>query len=83
MKLLVVEDERRMLELLRKGLTEEGHTVACAADGSEGLQMVRDCDFDVVILDVMMPKMDGFGQTHAGREQLHAHLDAHREGLCP
>ncbi len=60
MKLLVVEDERRMLELLRKGLTEEGHTVACAADGSEGLQMVRDCDFDVVILDVMMPKMDGF-----------------------
>jgi DNA-binding response OmpR family regulator len=49
-----------MLELLRKGLTEEGHTVACAADGSEGLQMVRDCDFDVVILDVMMPKMDGF-----------------------
>ena len=60
MKLLVVEDERRMLESLRKGLTEEGHTVACAADGSEGLQMVRDCDFDVVILDVMMPKMDGF-----------------------
>ncbi len=60
MKLLVVEDERRMLELLRRGLSEEGHTVSCAADGSEGLQMVRDHDFDVVILDVMMPKMDGF-----------------------
>jgi len=60
MKLLVVEDERRMLELLRKGLSEEGHTVSCAADGSAGLQMVRDHDFDVVILDVMMPKMDGF-----------------------
>ncbi|MGD0792868.1 MAG: response regulator transcription factor [Terriglobales bacterium] len=60
MKLLVVEDERRMLELLRKGLSEEGHAVSCAVDGSEGLQMVRDHDFDVVILDVMMPKMNGF-----------------------
>ena len=60
MKLLVVEDEPRMLELLRRGLSEEGHTVSCAVDGSEGLQMVQDHDFDVVILDVMMPKMDGF-----------------------
>jgi DNA-binding response OmpR family regulator len=60
MKLLVVEDELRMLELLRRGLSEEGHAVSCAADGSEGLQMVRDHDFDVVILDVMMPRMDGF-----------------------
>jgi DNA-binding response OmpR family regulator len=34
MKLLVVEDERRMLELLRRGLTEEGYTVVCASDGS-------------------------------------------------
>jgi DNA-binding response OmpR family regulator len=41
MKLLVVEDERRMLELLRKELSEEGHTVWCATDGSQGLQLVR------------------------------------------
>ncbi len=60
MKLLVVEDERRMMELLRQGLSEEGHTVSCAVDGSEGLRMVRERNFDVVILDVMMPKMDGF-----------------------
>jgi len=60
MKLLVVEDERRMLQLLRQGLSEEGHTVSCAVDGSEGLRMVRDHHFDVVILDVMMPKIDGF-----------------------
>lgn len=60
MKLLVVEDERRMLDLLRRGLSEEGHTVSCAVDGSEGLRMVRDHDFDVVILDVMMPGMNGF-----------------------
>jgi len=60
MKLLVVEDELRMLELLRQGLSEEGHTVSCAVDGSAGLQMVQEDDFDVVILDVMMPKIDGF-----------------------
>jgi DNA-binding response OmpR family regulator len=60
MRLLVVEDERRMLELLRQGLTEEGHSVACALNGVEGLQMLRGQDFDVMILDVMMPKMDGF-----------------------
>ena len=60
MELLVVEDERRMLELLRKGLSEEGHSVDCAGDGSEGLRMASEKRFDVVILDVMMPRMDGF-----------------------
>lgn len=60
MNLLVIEDERRMLELLHQGLSEEGHTVSCAADGCEGLQELRDHNFDVVILDVMMPKMNGF-----------------------
>lgn len=60
MKLLVVEDERRMLELLRRGLSEEGHTVVCASDGSEGLNKVRESSFDVVILDVMMPGINGF-----------------------
>lgn len=60
MNLLVIEDERRMLELLHQGLSEEGHTVSCAADGCEGLEELRDHNFDVVILDVMMPKMNGF-----------------------
>ncbi|MGA2051018.1 MAG: response regulator transcription factor [Terracidiphilus sp.] len=69
MKLLVVEDERRMLELLRQGLSEEGHRVACAVDGSQGLQMVRDNSFDVVILDVMMPRMDGFELTRRMRTE--------------
>jgi len=60
MKLLVVEDEKRMVELLRKGLTEEGHTVTCATDGSSGLDMAANYDFDVIILDIMMPKLDGY-----------------------
>jgi DNA-binding response OmpR family regulator len=60
MNLLVVEDEPRMAELLRRGLCEEGHAVMCAFDGREGLQMALTHDFDVVILDVMMPKLDGY-----------------------
>jgi len=60
MKLLIVEDEKRMVELLHKGLTEEGHTVACAMDGSVGLELAANYEFDAIILDVMMPKMDGY-----------------------
>jgi DNA-binding response OmpR family regulator len=61
MNLLIVEDEKRMITLLRKGLEEEGHTVVCAGDGREGLEIARSQDFDVIILDVMMPKLDGYG----------------------
>lgn len=72
MRLLVVEDERRMLELLHRGLTEEGHVVVCAGDGSEGLRKVRQDDFDAVILDVMMPRMDGYAMAQRMREEHNA-----------
>lgn len=60
MNLLIVEDEKRMAELLCKGLTEEGHTVACAADGTSGFELAANYDFDVIILDIMMPKVNGY-----------------------
>jgi len=60
MKLLIVEDEPRMAGLLRKGLTEEGHTATCASDGAEGLELAKSYEFDVIILDVMMPKLSGY-----------------------
>src|SRR6201981_2976146 len=60
LKLLVVEDEARMVQLLRRGLTEEGHTVVCAGDGQEGLDLARNYEFDVIILDIMMPKLSGY-----------------------
>ena len=69
MKLLVVEDEPRMLELLRRGLTEEGHTVTCASDGGEGWDLARDYEFDAVVLDVMLPKMNGFELAKKLRQQ--------------
>ena len=60
MNLLIVEDEVRMAALLHKGLTEEGHTATCAADGAEGLALAKSYEFDVIILDVMMPKLSGY-----------------------
>jgi two-component system OmpR family response regulator len=72
MKVLVVEDERRMVELLRKGLEEEGHTVVCATDGIEGLKLSRNHFFDAIILDVMMPKLDGYGMIERLRAEKNA-----------
>jgi DNA-binding response OmpR family regulator len=69
MELLVVEDECRMLELLRKGLSREGHIVSCAFDGSQGLQMIRENHFDVVILDVMLPTMNGLELARRMRDE--------------
>ena len=60
MKLLIVEDEARMADLLHKGLTEEGHLATCATDGAEGLALARAYEFDVIILDIMMPRLSGF-----------------------
>src|SRR5438132_4976644 len=60
MKLLIVEDETHMADLLRKGLTEEGHNATCAYDGAEGLDLAKSYEFDVIILDVMMPKLSGY-----------------------
>jgi two-component system response regulator MprA len=60
LKLLVVEDETRMVDLLRKGLAEEGHTVVCAKTGTEGFALARDYEFDAIILDVMLPQLSGY-----------------------
>jgi two-component system response regulator MprA len=60
MRLLVVEDEKRMAELLRKGLEEEGYVVAVALDGPTGLAMARASSFELILLDIMLPGMDGF-----------------------
>ena len=67
-----MEDELRMLELLRRGLTEEGHTVLCAADGNEAWLKLGEQEFDVVILDVMLPKMSGFELALQMRTQKNA-----------
>jgi len=60
MRLLLVEDEARMAGLLKKGLAEEGYAVAVAGDGRTGLAMAESNEFDLILLDIMLPGMDGF-----------------------
>jgi len=60
MRVLIVEDERAMAELLKKGLEEENHRAALAFDGVEGLELARTYEFDAIVLDLMLPRVDGF-----------------------
>jgi DNA-binding response OmpR family regulator len=60
MRILVVEDEPRMADLLRQGLTEEGHAVVVAQDGRVGLSFAEGEAFDLLLVDVMLPGVDGF-----------------------
>ncbi len=60
MRVLIVEDEKDMAELLKVGLEDENHVVSLAFDGVDGLEVARSCEFDVIILDVMLPKLSGF-----------------------
>ncbi|MCV2490793.1 response regulator transcription factor [Geodermatophilus sp. YIM 151500] len=60
MRVLVVEDEARLAELLRRGLVEEGHAVEVAGTGEDALWWATEESFDVVVLDVMLPPPDGF-----------------------
>lgn len=60
MKILVVDDETSIQKLISGMLEDEGHVCICAEDGTEALAKVAAEPFDLIILDVMMPKMDGF-----------------------
>jgi two-component system, OmpR family, response regulator len=59
MRVLVVEDEPKMAELLRRGLCEEGHAADVAGTGEDALWMARAVDYDAIVLDVMLPGADG------------------------
>ncbi|WP_438489944.1 response regulator transcription factor [Streptomyces sp. S186] len=60
MRILVVEDEPKMRALLRRALVEEGYAVDAAADGPQALALAQAAAFDAVVLDVMLPGLDGF-----------------------
>ncbi len=60
MRILIVEDEVKTADYLRKGLTESGFMVEVALNGLDGQHLVQESEFDLIILDVMLPKLDGW-----------------------
>ncbi|MGH8999765.1 MAG: response regulator transcription factor [Acidimicrobiia bacterium] len=69
MRVLVVEDEVRMASTLRRGLRLEGFTVDVASDGLEGLARAREGSYDAIVLDIMLPGLNGFRVCAALREE--------------
>jgi two-component system copper resistance phosphate regulon response regulator CusR len=73
MRILVIEDEIKTAKFLKKGLGEAGFAVDVAGDGLEGLRLGQEVEFDLIILDVMIPSLDGWqvltGLRRAGRQQ--------------
>ena len=59
-KILVVDDEAKIREVIRTYAEFEGHSVFEASDGLEAIEMCKEQDFDVIVMDVMMPRLDGF-----------------------
>ena len=68
MRLLVIEDEQKVANFIKQGLEEEGYAVDHAADGASGLQMALEGLHDVIVLDVMLPKLDGLSVLQQVRQ---------------
>src|SRR5260370_498301 len=68
MKILVVEDEKGMAQVLRRGLEEDNHAVSLAHDGLSALSLSQDTQFDLVLLDVMLPGINGIQVARRFRE---------------
>lgn len=71
MRLLIIEDEPELLRLLATALREENFAVDTAADGEEGLDKALNADYDAIVLDVMLPKRDGWEVLRCLREHKH------------
>ena len=67
-RVLVVDDEKLIVKGIRFSLLQDGLEVDCAYDGEEALNMAKENDYDLILLDVMLPKMDGFEVCQQIRE---------------
>lgn len=74
MKILVVEDENLVVNFLKNGLTEAGHEVSVALDGQTGLEMALKNQYDLALMDIMLPKKNGIDVV---RELRHHKIDVH------
>ena len=77
MRILVVEDEHKLAGVLKRGLEEEGYAVDVAYDGEEGLALALTTPYDLIVLDVMLPQLDGLTVCHQLRAQ-----NRHMPVLC-
>ena len=68
MRILVVDDDRRLTSIVRRGLEEEGYAVDVANDGEEAQYLGEVNDYDLILLDIMMPRVDGLAVCRALRE---------------
>ena len=69
LRILIIEDDERMVTLLERGLTEEGHCVHTARNGADGLEIAQASSFDVIVLDISLPRMDGLTLARRLREE--------------
>jgi heavy metal response regulator len=69
MKILVVEDEKKVAGFIKRGLEEDGYEVAVAYDGADGFKQAREGSFNLVIMDMMLPKKDGMTVIRELREE--------------
>ena len=87
MRILVVDDEPQLRRALERALKLEGYEVALAEDGEQGLAAVADGRPDAIVLDVLMPKLDGLAACRALRSRARPHpgadADRPRRGLGP
>jgi len=68
MRILIMEDEPKMAELLKEGFEEENHSACLAFDGRAALELAASSEFDVIVLDLMVPVLDGFEVTRRLRK---------------
>ena len=81
MKLLIVEDEAKIADYLRKGLAEEGYVIDVAANGIDGLHMASHGNYDLIVLDTMLPRINRrwcelSGCTEAEQANTSDHVDS-------
>ncbi len=69
MRVLVIEDEAKIADYVKRGLSEAGYTVDVARDGIEGRYLALEGDYQLVVLDIMLPGIDGFGVLAALRQK--------------
>ena len=73
-RILIVEDERNLARFVSLELQHEGYDVVTADNGREGLEMALEKDFDLILLDLMLPEMDGFEVTRRLQQEKNTYI---------